>query len=276
MNSAPTAPPFDHYSLTVIAVFISIAFSILVFIEPELLTGKAVAAMEASTTEEASDLILHHTFVDDQDASGKGNTAVWSQAAATGQGIYLYGNTDSHVRVDKMNNFPRDQLTIAFWMQAPGWGSSDQTFLSYSVDDSSPREVVLLYRDKGLSIDVGGQTERLTNPQDNIGLRLFNNQWHHVAVTWENKKGEVKLYIDGQVMGNSIIGRERRLRDGGVLILGQKANNCKYPRMCHPERKMPKVKGGFTNSYNGYLADFRIYSTMKTEEEILGLVYPTG
>lgn len=276
MSNVPAAPGSKYsHSLTVIAVFISIAFSILVFIEPELLTGKAVATTETSTTEEVSDLILHHTFVDNKDSSGNGNNMESSNAAATGQGVYLYGNGDSHVRVDEMNNFPREQLTMAFWMLAPGWGSSDQAFLSYSLE-SSPREVVLLYADKGLSFCIGGTCERLTNPQDNIGVRLFNNQWHHFAITWENERGEVRLYIDGQATGSttSIVGRDRPLSTNGVLILGQKANNCKYPKMCRPERKMPAVKGGFTNSYNGYLADFRIYSTVKTEEEILGLVYP--
>lgn len=274
MNQPASISRYQH-SLTVIAVFISIAFSILVFIEPELLTGKAVATTEASMKEEVSDLIFHHTFVDTKDNSEYGNDAEWSNAAATGQGVYLYGNVDSHVRVNEVNNFPREQLTIAFWMLAPGWGRSDQAFLSYSME-SSPRELVILYADGGLRIDVGGQSERLTTPQDNIGVRLFNNQWHHFAVTWENERGEVRLYVDGKATGSttSIVGRDRPLSTSGVLILGQKANNCKYPRMCHPERKVPKVKGGFTNSYNGYLADFRIYNTVKTEEEILKLVYP--
>ena len=57
--SSPAPPTkISEHSLVAAAVIIAIAFSILAFIDPQLLTGKAV------DTAEVSDLMMHHVFVD--------------------------------------------------------------------------------------------------------------------------------------------------------------------------------------------------------------------
>ncbi len=89
---------------------------------------------------------------------------------------------------------------------------------------------------------------------------LFNETWHHVALVRESSTGTLKIYIDGDLLGEAADQTGNVSDDNRPLIIG---NSC-----------------GFDNKYRGCLDEFRIYSGAMTErlikQDYLNGVIPSG
>lgn len=93
-----------------------------------------------------------------------------------------------------------------------------------------------------------GGADEAGNPPVNPIL-LGDNEWHHVAATWDLNEGKAKLYIDGVLI------MEWEYESTGYqldhIYLGQMANS--------------------TRRYTGKLDDFRIYSHALIDDEVNSL-----
>lgn len=53
-------------------------------------------------------------------------------------------------------------------------------------------------------------------------MHLDNGVWHHVCITWENIKGNFKIYLDGQLATQgSELSTNQTVKPGGFAVLGQ-------------------------------------------------------
>ncbi len=208
-------------------------------------------------------------------AHGAGAVGVSGQVVGGGLDngyLSLAGNENSYLIADTWKDipphvFPSSAFTITFWMKSgQAWdepGNNDGAGLvSYAVGDGrAANEVLIMYyaQDSVLKVfvdhDGGGnfQTAGISVPT------LFNNAWHHVAVTWRGSDGKVNVYIDGIRVGGGTLRSGARVAPNGKLVLGQDQD---------------VLGGGFQKeqSYQGLMDDFQIYDYVKSSYAIQSLV----
>ncbi len=189
--------------------------------------------------------------------------------------LVLEGNAQSYLVVSNVDDFPTTALTIAFWMKSDQtWnnpGANDGAGLvSYAVGNrNSANEFLLFYyaRDRVLKVavdhDGGGtyQTPGISVPT------LFDNQWHHITVTWVSNTGRVIMYLDGrQAYSGAPVARGRSLTSSvnqeGSLVLGQDQDS---------------LGGGFqaSQAFKGRFDAVIFYNYIRTLDEIRQLLRET-
>ena len=86
----------------------------------------------------------------------------------------------------------------------------------------------------------------------------MDGDWHHVCLTWENNRGDLKGYIDGVMKSEGRKNPGRVIPGTGAVVLGQDQD---------------EVKGGFQleQSYQGNLTNVNLWDRVLTEEEVADL-----
>ncbi len=183
--------------------------------------------------------------------------------------LSLRGETSSSANQFSNTEWPSGAMSVMFWMRSTERGRT-QALLSYGVNHSpdvgnnndndaeqAKDEFMLWYdKDRGLitRINREGTIRRTLNgvgywDQDSkaydIGATLFDGNWHHVAVTWGQSDGRVKMYLDGALQtqdGYRAVAKGRMMRQGGVFVVGQNQNVNGYAAGQSFEGQMDNIK----------------------------------
>ncbi len=251
-----------HSPREIIAV-LTVTMILVVLLGADSFTGNAVAGPPKEP-----DMILWFLFGNNLDGSGNGNDAQWSKVSSKSFAANFLGTKDNFIFVEKMKNFPMKAITASFWMHS-GAVSRKAGFISYAAS-SSPDEFLIFYDVQNLELYIGGERIRLTSPTDTVGKKLYDNQWHHVVVTWDSVSGIAQWYLDGKRVGKDAFGKKgHSLLPEGTAVFGQD-QDCQFPKKCRFNTKSDATNGGFGNSqaYFGNLANLRIYNTVKSPQDI--------
>lgn len=137
------------------------------------------------------------------------------------------------------------QFTVCFWMKSSDTGVG--TAFSYSV--SSQSNELLFYNYGSLKLVINGEPR-------STGVSANDGEWHQICATWENVKGEWKLYKDGNMEKNGTsFKRGYVIQAEGSLVLGQ-------------EQDSPGGTFDQTQSFQGNLANVNVWSYVLPESTI--------
>jgi hypothetical protein len=158
------------------------------------------------------------------------------------------GSTTDAVIASAIQGIPTTNQQISFevWLN-PAVVNTPNTPVSYAVP-SSDNELTLSFVNGNLEVGIGGILQVTSVP-------IFENEWQHVAVTYDSVTETVSVYKDG-VLGDSFeMTGAGAIEADGTLVLGQDQDS---------------VGGGFvaTDAYSGQLDEFRFWNTLRTAEEV--------
>lgn len=117
-------------------------------------------------------------------------------------------------------DFPTDDVTVAFHTRFQA--NRRNTPFSYSSPNRGD-EFNIWYQPAGgllfgiLSATIKGQTYSIVTFDT-------SNSWRHLAVTWSAATGQVRIYVNGQPQGTSVVGVGTPLDPGGLIVVGQYQN----------------------------------------------------
>ncbi len=167
---------------------------------------------------------------------------------AKGQSYVLKFNTsdpESYIDCGIFDEYVSGDFTIETWMYVDSW--SGNYILADESWNSASGSVGFAFRfnsSGNVEVNVGtGDWEAVTS----TGNQLETGKWQHVAVS-VNTDNEVKIFIDGILAGNGTLSKPM-IASGTHVFVG--------------EGSMWKGR-----RLDGKLSDFRIWNTVRTEEEI--------
>ncbi|XP_070581189.1 C-reactive protein 1.4-like [Ptychodera flava] len=136
--------------------------------------------------------------------------AIPQESDEAGQTLEL---TSSDTYVGVLRQMPQlSALTSCIWVKTSGPGTK-ATLVSYAA--STHHNEFLMYPAGGLKIFVKGC-------QVTAGLKVDDDQWHHVCVTWSSNGGNWIYYDNGaKYTYGSGLASGKSITGGGTLILGQ-------------------------------------------------------
>ncbi len=197
-----------------------------------------------------------------------------------------FGTITDYLRsAGPIGKFPTRALTAMFWMRAPPEAAKHHAgLISYAVDedpnlgvpggaDETARAAneFLIFYSKNSGLKVMLNKEGMSTASASSGFHfeskyydvadtIYDDNWHHVAVTWRNSIGIVDVYVDGtklpmQDKRRVARGGGRQLRAGGTLVVGQEQDS---------------KGGGFVNSeaFIGQMDEVRLYDYAMSANEI--------
>jgi len=163
------------------------------------------------------------------------------------------GKLSTTVEMKNFLSMPRKHITLSMWMK-PRKG----TPFSYASKNHVNAFVIDLPTNTGKSL---GITLWVRNRRIKTNVKVPPSKWTHVAVTWGNKKGDLKLYIGGKLkFKKSNVMRGRKITPGGCVMLGQKAK-----RAC--KRRI------FKAAYQGRITDVLLWNKILDGKSILKRSY---
>ena len=88
--------------------------------------------------------------------------------------------------------------------------------------------------------------------------QILDGTWHHVAVTWENKYGNLVIYVDGKVTLNNTVQAGSTVSSMGYLYLGHDQDS---------------LDGGLKSedAFTGLMTEFNLWNSSFTTEEVVAL-----
>lgn len=183
--------------------------------------------------------------------------AFWTipvQAGAPGGGaLHLNGGTASYAIANPFTNFPSGDFTVELWMRSSDT-ANDGTPISYATSNGGAGyNDFILYSYRNLDPVVRGV--------DNYsGVSANDGSWHHLAVTWQQSSGALRLYKDGNLVSAPTVAAGYAFTNGGALVLGQEQDS---------------VGGGFSSSqaFTGECDEVRIWNRARSQTEILSAMY---
>ncbi len=234
----------------------------------------------------SAQLLVHYKFDETSgtsavDSSGKGNdgvlravdaaaTTVDANWVATGwlDGALSFNGTFGVIIPAETMGLRSDAGAVAFWMNKPTlagaintiwWGGDNTTGGGFGPENEMHihTEAVATNIWRGGELCFAGQNnpnfhlysdpnkaEPASEPIDPI--LMADGQWHHVACTWGNEDGNVKMYLDGALLHE--LPQGNRSYALNHMYVGQMANG--------------------SRTYNGLLDEFQIYGRSLTAEEV--------
>lgn len=159
------------------------------------------------------------------------------------EGAYLMGNSQISVAslpTDGMQN----SYTFSWWSNSPDMSGR----MAWGFDDGNR---INLYPSGAFCWNTsdGGETPFKNDAGTSIGFTSYHGNWHHYAVTGDGSK--TLLYIDGAFVGTAT--KYKPVTGKTLVLSGWKINNGNY------------------RWSNGYLSDFRIYSTPLSANDVKDL-----
>jgi VCBS repeat-containing protein len=144
--------------------------------------------------------------------------------------------------------FPSDNLTIEFMTQVDADNTALDTFMGYATTTGNDNTFVVFRQGDSIATNIRGVERDYSAPA------LFDQQWHHVALTYNAASGVAKAFLDGVAIGSSTYS-PGALPTGGTFILGQEQDT---------------LGGTFdvTQSLIGAMSDVNIWSRVLSASEI--------
>ncbi|WP_236632958.1 LamG-like jellyroll fold domain-containing protein [Endozoicomonas elysicola] len=157
--------------------------------------------------------------------------------------LSLTGNATDYLIANPVSGFPSTSFTIETWVKTSG---VDESIFSYASSNSSNE--ILLFGAQELSITIG-------NTSIYTDINIADDNWHHVAWSWDSASGSTKIFIDGTEQYNGTLKQGYTIADGGALVFGQEQDS---------------LGGGFQSSqaYDGLIRDIRVWNADRTQTDI--------
>lgn len=216
------------------------------------LLSKAVSINNAIT----KDILAHYEFESDtkDSSANKYHGTVHGNAVYTdgviGKAIKL-SSADDYVGVDKEINL-EDEFTVSFWVRLERKAGDFNMFIQ-GANKSEDNVLNLSWRnsDEKFECYLNGN-KKYSSKRYN----LLNNKWN--LITYSNKNGIVKLYIDGVLFHTYDFTSVNQNMDIEYLVIGKDQDS---------------LGGDFQDDQSlfGELDDIRIYKSSLSEDEITNL-----
>ena len=203
--------------------------------------------------------LAHAAYTENQDPQ-------WRESGVNGGCLLFDGTTyitynKNHIKVSG------SALTVSAWIaprtfewddpNAADNGNDKLTGIIGQVDKAEKRGFILGYQRHGrLSFQVGTGEDWLSVWTNGDNLKKY--EWNHVAATFDAKGGEMKLYLNGELVASRSVpaGAEIAHAKNRTLLIGRNGEG-------------ERLTAGFVNSVSGYLDDVKLYSCAFTGEEIV-------
>jgi hypothetical protein len=178
--------------------------------------------------------------------------AAWAGAPGGGA-LHLNGGSGSYAIASPFNSFPAGDFTVELWMRS-GDTSNDGTPISYATSDGGAGfNDFILYNYRNL--------DPVIRAVDNYsGVAVNDGSWHHLAVTWQQNSGALRLYRDGTLVSYPTVAPGYVFMPGGALVLGQEQDG---------------LGSGFSSSqaFTGDYDEVRLWNKVRSQSDILGSMY---
>ncbi len=176
----------------------------------------------------------------------------------TRQGVMLFNSSvPGRIDLPGETDFNTTNGTISFWMQSPGAETNFANAGSMLIEWTGSGGGIQFDEDLNgyLNLKMSG-TNGNGNSFSSTAL-VDDGNWHHIAITYDQSAtGSVNLYVDGALDTPSDNTNPLGFPTNQVIHLGQSED-------------------AYWKPYDGYLADFRVYSRILTVGEIAS-VYTTN
>jgi hypothetical protein len=172
-------------------------------------------------------------------------------------------------------------FTIAFWMKKngpnpAGTGTSFAFGVSTQTDIWTRQDIFLLFEDAGNPSSMDSAAAKFylndqwfefvkTATADKRLPKLLNNQWHHLAFTFDASTSMLTTFIDGAAYTNLPAGFGRFTNNGGKVNL-TKIGGVVVGGPGH--FAAGKTPDGWMGNFNGQIDQFRLYNKALTAAEI--------
>ena len=222
-------------------------------------------------------LVLHYDFDNNQADAIKDaasgvvanvvrNTVNFEQPGAIGNAAYFDGSTLLHYLTrypvyDFLNVTTDEDFSLAIWVKPDAGVNTEQILMSNKYYYNSRSGFALTLANNGTAIKgFVGSYDHNTHVDKTRSLtagdvNLTDGQWHHVAASFGFAEGIMRLYIDGQEVGQT-----------SISDLSGEIN--KY------ESAIGDGSGGgngSSNAFKGYMDDVRLYRKQLSESEVNSL-----
>ena len=223
--------------------------------------GKGLAITDASGNLADAELdyhLAHAAYTEDQEPQ-------WRKDGVKGGCLLFDGTTyitynKNHIKVSG------SALTVSAWIaprtfewddpNAADNGNDNLTAIIGQSSKDENRGFILGYQRHGrLSFQVGTGDEWLSVWTNGDNLKKY--EWNHVAATFDAEGGDMKLYLNGELVASRSVpaGAEIAHAKNRTLIVGRNGEG-------------ERLTAGFLNAISGYLDDVKLYSCALTGEEI--------
>ena len=184
----------------------------------------------------------------------EGTLIEWTNAALpyvpqTVNALHL-DRAEEHVAITGLTDFPQQRFTVEFWYRSYH-ATSQSVLMEYigaapSEDGPSAQseQVALkIHNPLALTVDIAGASLK-------TDLNLVTGRWTHVAITWHQREGKTRIFIDGEPQGKQArIPPSIAMPEQGRVFIGS-----------DHQLRAPGL--------GSYLADFRVWSTGRSRHEI--------
>jgi regulation of enolase protein 1 (concanavalin A-like superfamily) len=219
-------------------------------------------------------LVLHYDFDNSNtdniidgasgvEASVVRNTISFEHPGAIGTSAYFDGTSLLHYLTqypvyDFLNLTTDEDFSLAVWVKPDADVTSEQILMSNKYYYNSRSGFALTLANNGAAIKgFVGSYDHVTHIDKTKNLiagnvNLTDGQWHHVAASFGFSEGLMRLYIDGQEVGQT-----------SISDLSGEIN--KY------ESAIGDGSGGgngSSNAYKGYMDDVRLYRKLLTSDDV--------
>ncbi|QTA85552.1 LamG-like jellyroll fold domain-containing protein [Desulfonema magnum] len=157
-----------------------------------------------------------------------------------------FDGADDYVIYYPIDNFPSTEMTLEFWMKFSGKGM----VMSYAVPRVFTEEAFFITIDEKSYLTLDRGNEKVTGP-----LAVDDDEWHHIALTWQSETGNIKVFKDGTAAFSESFAKGRSIMNGGSLMLGGKTPS-------------PADYRDMDEAFEGEIDDFRLWNYVRTQEEI--------
>lgn len=194
------------------------------------------------------------------------------QPGAAGYALALHDK--QVVILPDFQDFPSTALTLEFWMLSvdrcrPGVPFSYAAGAYDSLDNSF---LLFNYNSWG----VGVMEDEGTRGDHTSGISSTDGTWHHIAVTWESKTGNVVLYDNGRQVWAVKRAQGKKIPSGGTLVVGREQDcvgGC-FDSAAGASGKVDPIEQQQYSSqgpqdFFGLVEEMRLWKVVRTPQEIL-------
>lgn len=184
----------------------------------------------------------------------EGTLIEWTNAALpyvpqTVNALHL-DRAEEHIAITGLTDFPQQRFTVEFWYRSYH-ATSQSVLMEYvgaepseeGASAQSEQVALKIHNPLALTLNIAGATL-------NTDINLVTGRWTHVAVTWNQREGKTRIFIDGEPQGAQVrIPPSFAMPEQGRVFIGS-----------DHQLKAPGL--------GSYLADFRVWSTGRSRHEI--------
>ncbi len=196
-------------------------------------------------------------------------------------GKAMSAGANGYISYPSINDFKTStSFTIAFWMKkngpnAAGKGTAFAFGIGTTTDIWTRQDVFLLFEDAGNPSSMDSAAAKLYIGDQWFEFirekrlpKLLNNQWHHLAFTFNETNSTVTTYIDGAPYTNLPANFGKYTNNGGKVNL----TNATGLVVGGPGHyAIGKTPDSWMGNFNGQIDQFRLYGTALSDAEIAGL-----